>query len=83
MHISKMINKKSLTNSIYYLTKHHLHNIFFFKNSIIGMVKNMILNKKYQKHIQKKNSQEDLSLKNMKTIAEIKCIEWDPMKHVC
>ena len=47
------------------------------------MVKNMILNKKYQKHIQKKNSQEDLSLKNMKTIAEIKCIEWDPMKHVC
>ena len=51
------------------------------------MVKNMILYRKYQKYIPKKKiyiySQEDLSLKNMKTIAEIKCIEWDSTKHVC
>ena len=49
---------------------------------MIGMVKNMILFKKYQKFKQK-NSLEDLSLKNMKTIVEIKCIKWDPMKQFC
>ena len=49
---------------------------------MIGMVKNMILFKKYQKFMQN-NSLEDLSLKNMKTIIEIKCIEWDLMKHIC
>ena len=54
VHISKFYNnKKFLINSIYYLTKCHLHNIFLKKkNSIIGMVKNMILYKKYKKHIQ-------------------------------
>ena len=32
MHIPKIYNnKKSLINSIYYLTKCHLHNILFFK----------------------------------------------------
>ena len=76
-----------MINIIYYLTKYHLYNIFFKKNSIIGMVKNMMLYRKYQKYIPKIYiyiySQEDLSLKNMKTIAEIKCIEWDSTKHVC
>ena len=49
---------------------------------MIGMVKNMILFKKYQKYVQN-NSSKDLSSKNMKTITEIKCIEWDLTKHVC
>ena len=31
----------------------------------------------------KQFSKEDLSLKNMKTIVEIKCIKWDPMKQFC
>ena len=49
----KFIITKSLINNIYYLTKCHLLNIFL-KNSMIGMVKNMILYKKYQKYMQKK-----------------------------
>ena len=31
----------------------------------------------------KQFSQEDLSLRDMKTIAKIKCIEWNPSKQVC
>ena len=31
----------------------------------------------------KQFSYEELSLKNMKTIAEIKCIEWDPREQNC
>ena len=54
MHIVKIINnkKKIMINIIYYLTKYHLYNIFFKKNSIIGTVKNMVLFKKDQKYIQ-------------------------------
>ena len=44
---------KSLINNIYYITKCHLLKIFL-KNSMIGMVKNMILYKKYPKYMQKK-----------------------------
>ena len=46
------------------------------------MVKNMSLYKKDKTIHAKQFSQEDLSLKNMKTIEEIKCIEWDPTKQV-
>ena len=31
----------------------------------------------------KQFSQEDLSLRDMKTIAKINCIEWNPSKQVC
>ena len=47
-----LITKKKLINSIYYLIKYHLHSFFLFKNSMTGMVKNMILYKKYQKYMQ-------------------------------
>ena len=69
-----------MINIIYYLTKYHLYNIFFKKK---------FNNRNGQKHgsIQERSkihtkqfSQEDLSLKNMKTIEEIKRIEWDPTK---
>ena len=49
---------------------------------MIGTVKNMVLFKKDKKIDAKKFSWEDLSLKNMKTIEEIKCIEWDPTKQI-
>jgi len=53
VHIFKIINnKKNMINNIFYLTKYHLHSFFLFKNSMIGMVKNMILYKKYQKYMQ-------------------------------
>ena len=83
MHIPKIYNnKKSLINSIYYLTKCHLHIIFFKKfNDKNGQKHDLIqgIPKIHTKHF----SYEELSLKNMKIIAEIKCIEWDLMKHVC
>ena len=49
--INNCIFLKLLINSVYYLTKYHLHNIFFKQNSMIGMVKNMILYEKYQKYM--------------------------------
>ena len=50
VHIFKIINnKKNMINSIFYLTKYHLHSFFLFKNSMIGMVKNMILYKMWNK----------------------------------
>ena len=45
-----LITKKIMINIIYYLTKYHLYNIFFKKNSIIRTVKNMILFKKEKIH---------------------------------
>ena len=50
--------KKNLINNIYYLTKCHLHNFCFKKKkkSMIRMVKNMILYKKYKK--KKKNAKQ-------------------------
>ena len=77
VHISKFYNnKKFLINSIYYLTKCHLHNIFLKKkkfNNRNGQKHDPI--QEIQKTHTKQFSWEDLSLKNIKTIANIKCIE--------
>ena len=72
-----------MINIIFYLTKYHLHSFFLFKNSMIGMVKKHDPIQEIPKIHAKQFSREDFSSNNMKTIPELKCIEWDPTKQVC
>ena len=83
MHISKIYNnKKGLINNMHYLTKCHLHNISFKKKLNCRNGKKHDPIQEIPKIHTKQFPLEDLSLKNMKTRVEIKCIEWDLTKQV-